>query len=280
MQTLQRPDGMKLAYCLLGENTGRIPLIMICGMSMAMGDWHPFCDELAKHRQVLIFDNRGIGKSFPMAKTPLTIEVMVEDIIALANHVGWRDVSLLGFSMGGMLAQHLAMRENSGLRVHRLILTGTAPCMPESPKLYATMMSAVEQTSSGTFDKAAKARYFYDFVALNYTPEWIQNRPGDFRRRLEDLATRKRSQAVLFAQAEALTAHDLREELPKLRLPTLIVHGDGDELIDVEVAKETHRLIPNSRLHILPGVGHMYFDMKPEIAGVIEQFLREGEPKL
>ena len=98
----------------LGESGPRVVLIMGFGMSRI--GWFPQVDDLKRDHQLLTFDNRGTGESDPVDE-PYTLDDLADDTVALMDHVDWPDAHIVGVSMGGMVAQHLALRHRERVKV-------------------------------------------------------------------------------------------------------------------------------------------------------------------
>lgn len=117
-------DGGQLAFSLHGRKTGRVPLIMICGLTATQDVWEELPALLGRDRQVATFDNRFLGASWRPDAPAYTWEQQAEGAAELAAHLGWSRVALLGHSMGGMIAQTLAA-QRPGL-VAGVVLLSTA----------------------------------------------------------------------------------------------------------------------------------------------------------
>jgi pimeloyl-ACP methyl ester carboxylesterase len=116
-------DGTRLAYRRLGVDTG-VPVIFLNHLAAVLDNWDPrVIDGIAAKRRVIVFDNRGIGASG--GSTPDSVEAMAHDAIAFIRALGFHQVDLLGFSLGGMVAQVIAQEEPQLVR--KLILAGTGP---------------------------------------------------------------------------------------------------------------------------------------------------------
>ncbi|KAL1925509.1 uncharacterized protein VTP21DRAFT_392 [Calcarisporiella thermophila] len=272
-QQLLLPDGTHLSYRVLGENTKALPLIMICGLAMSKDEWYPSCDELAKHRQVLIFDNRGINESTPIPDSSFTMEILAQDTISLANHLGWRDVGVLGFSMGGMIAQTLVTRLTGALRVQKLILVSTGPSKSICMEFFRLLFVGTDILVSSNPDPSKLDSYSRELFIIDFTPQWVAENSETIDLKYTEYFKLPRPEHVVLRQIEAAKQFDVREELPKLNIPTLILQGDCDQVMGVEDSRLMHRLIPNSRYLLLPGIGHDIFTMHPEILREVDQFL-------
>src|SRR5205807_2022821 len=116
-------DGTRFVYRELGIDTG-VPVIFVNHLAANLDNWDPrVVDGIAAKHRVITFDNRGVGAS--QGKTPASIEAMAKDTVAFIHALGFDQVDLLGFSMGGMISQVIAQQEPTLVR--KIILAGTGP---------------------------------------------------------------------------------------------------------------------------------------------------------
>ena len=116
-------DGTKFAYRELGSDTG-VPVIFLNHLAAELDRWDPrVVDGIAAKRRVIVFDNRGIGAS--EGSTPRTVEAMARDAIAFIRALGFEEVDLFGFSLGGVISQ--VVTQDRPQLVRRMILAGTGP---------------------------------------------------------------------------------------------------------------------------------------------------------
>jgi len=116
--TVQR-EGVDLCYSLYPSTSKETPVVLIMGLSGSKENWLNLPKELSKHRPVLTFDNRGIGKS-GIPEGPYTTEIMAADCYFLTQHVGWKQFHVFGISMGGMIAQTFTLQYSNSVK--KLIL--------------------------------------------------------------------------------------------------------------------------------------------------------------
>lgn len=244
-------DGVPFAYRELGP-TGGTPIVFLHHFTAVQDDWDPaVIDGLARRYRVITFDNKGVGGSG--GTVPPTIEEMAADAIAFIRALGLSKVHLLGFSMGGFVAQVIAMTHPE--LIDRLLLTGTGPSGIDNeadslPQLVQTAMAkATEQ------NKHAK-----HFLFFSQTPE-SQAAADAFlarlRERSEDRVTPVTQQAIV-AHVAAIQAWGQVDpsRLPKLTHPTFVANGDDDVMVATERSFQLRKLIPNARLSIYPNAGH------------------------
>ena len=200
---------------------------------------------------VIALDNRGAGQS-DAPDTLYTIAGMADDVVGLMDQLGVRHAHICGASMGGMIAQELALRHPD--RVQSLQLHCTTPGVDGYGRLVIDNFLRV------------KARGDVEEF-IHFSLPWLLSRKT-FAERPDFVETWiLRALEYPFAttltglsrQGEAIRAHDTRERLASLRVPTLITTGTEDILVPPSVSEELHALIPGSELARIPGAGHMHF---------------------
>jgi pimeloyl-ACP methyl ester carboxylesterase len=246
--------GRKVHYVRRG--TGE-PLLLIMGLSgdhLAWGE--PFLSELARDFDVIAFDNRGVGLS-DWATEPFTIADLAADAAGLLDVLGLDSAHVLGISMGGMIAQELAL--SNPQRVRTLTL-GCTYC--GGPQGRLTSPAIVQRLAAGMLsgDRELALRTGYE-VNLSAAYRADESRYGAFR---EMATTHPAAVEVIMLQMQAVQGHDTSARLPSITAPTLVVHGTEDEMLDVANGDLIASLVPGARLERLDGVGHMFFWEQPE----------------
>ena len=228
------------------------PLLLIAGIPAIAGDWAALAEPLAATRRAIAYDNRGSGRS-TVTPGPYTTRGLAADATALLDALGIERTDVFGMSMGGMIAQELALGWPG--RVRRLILGCThagvrhaAPQPPETGRAFALQ----------TDDWAERMRALAPFAfARRVEPAMLAAFVEKKSRDVQDLAGYR-------AQIAAVLAHDSRDRLPDLRAPTLILTGDDDQVVPAASSDVLHERIPGSRLEVIPGAGHLFFLEQPE----------------
>lgn len=233
------------------------PLLLIQGMSGTHLSWgEPFLAELERDFDVAYYDHRGIGSSPPL-DGPFTLADLAEDAAALLDRLGWEDAHLLGISMGGMVAQELALRH--GERVRTLALGCTYCGGPQSRLTdQQTAMLLGEAMMSGDLERAIRTAYEINVSAAFAATE---SNYAAFR---EMALGAPAPLPTILAQMQAIQAHDTSARLPSLGVPTLVVHGDEDRMLPVENGRLIASLVPGARLEVLEGVGHVFWWEQPQ----------------
>jgi 3-oxoadipate enol-lactonase len=223
---------------------------------------------LAAEFDVIALDNRGAGQS-DAPDRPFALADMADDVVALMDELGVRTAHICGASMGGMIAQELALR--SPERALTLQLHCTTPGMDAYGRLVidnflrAKARHDAEEFTRFTLPWLLCRKTFAD--QPDFVEAWIQ-RAVEY--------PFKTSLVGLSRQADAIRGHDTSARLPDLRVPTLITTGTEDILVPPAAADELHRLIPGSELRRIADAGHMHFIEQAAIFNEISlEFLRK-----
>jgi pimeloyl-ACP methyl ester carboxylesterase len=233
------------------------PLLLIQGMSGTHVSWgEPFLAPLRKGFEVIAFDNRGIGLSAPI-DGPFTIVEMAADTAGLLDQLGIESAHVVGISMGGMIAQELALAHPQKLRSLTL---GCTYCggpgsrlMPEES--VRTLMAGM---ASGDREQAIRAAY-----EVNLSPGFRADE-GHFAAFHEMATTVPAAKRTIELQAQAIFGHDTSSRLGEISAPTLIVHGTVDGVLPYPNAELIASLMPAARLETFEDVGHMFWWERPE----------------
>jgi pimeloyl-ACP methyl ester carboxylesterase len=240
-----------------GPGAGGPPLLLIMGLSGTALHWgEPFLTELRRDFDVIAYDHRGVGASTRLAGG-VTVAQMADDAAALLQELEIDSAHVLGISMGGMIAQELALDHPESVRTLTLGCTycggpGSALAGEEVVnRLSEAMMSG---------DRARAIRTGWE---INVSPQFAAGE--EQWRAFAAIAERRAvAVAVVMAQMQAVLGHDTSARLPELRVPTLVVHGTADEMLPVANGRLIASLIPDARLEIFDGVGHLFFWERPE----------------
>ncbi len=245
---------IELAYERSGSGS---PLLLIMGMSGTALHWgEPFLEPLRREFDVIAYDHRGVGASSRL-DGPVTIVEMAEDAAGLLDALGLGSAHVMGISMGGMIAQELALAHPGLVRTLTL---GCTYCGGEGSSLTEpeVMQPLVEAMLSGDRERALRAGF-----EVNVSAEMAKD-DELYGRYVAIAAQRAVAVPVVMAQLQACVAHDTNARLPALTMPTLIVHGTDDQLLPVGNGRLIASRIPGSSLEILDGVGHLFFWEQPD----------------
>jgi 3-oxoadipate enol-lactonase len=233
------------------------PLLLIQGMTGNHLHWgDPFRSGIEPHFEAIIYDNRGIGRSAATTDA-FSIADLADDAARLLDLLDIERAHVMGVSMGGMAAQELSLRHPE--RVRTLVLGCTT-----AGGSHATHADPeVVQRLSELFMAGEVGQAFAEGFRFNVSPEFAAD-PANvetFRRIAAELPMQL---PILFAQYQAIMGHDTSARLGDLVAPTLLIHGSADRILPVANAHELDRLIPEARLEIFDGVGHLFWWERPE----------------
>jgi pimeloyl-ACP methyl ester carboxylesterase len=220
-------------------------------LAAVLDNWDPrVVDGLAAKHRVIAFDNRGVGAS--TGTTPKTIQAMAKDAVTFIKALGLTRVDLLGFSMGGMIAQVIVQDEPQLVR--KLILAGTGPAGGEGIK-NVTRLSHLDTVRALLTFQDPKQFLFFTRTANG-------RRAGkEFLARLKE-RTENRDKAITlksyFAQLDAIHAWGLERphDLSAIRQPVLVANGETDRMVPTPNSLDLARRLPDSDLVIYPDAGH------------------------
>ncbi|MDD4737541.1 MAG: alpha/beta hydrolase [Kiritimatiellae bacterium] len=238
-------DGRSVYYEIHGSGS---PLLLIAGLGSDSQSWAMVLEGLAARHQVIVFDNRGAGRTQPM-DGPLDISGMAEDALALLNHLSLSRAHVLGHSMGGMIALELALRHPG--RVNRLVLAATAA--KPSARDCALMRSWVNTQRDGL----PPERWFNALFYWLFTESFFENSQA-VAEALEYALKYPwpQSQKAFANQVEAIAAFDAVERLSGLSPKTMILMGEQDILFTPEKAMRDFIRIHGLRMHLIPNAAH------------------------
>jgi pimeloyl-ACP methyl ester carboxylesterase len=241
------------------------PVLLIMGLGLSGGGWWRTVPVLARRLRVITFDHRGVGRS--ESPTPaFTTEAMADDAVSVLDALDLESVHVYGFSLGGMVAQQLALRHPD--RVRSLVLGATQPGGPRAAAPDDEVVAFVRRRLQLDGPEGAWAA-----VPFNYGPRCLAEHEDriaeDIERRLQSPFNPQAYRAHLYAAA----IHNCYGRLDRVRVPTLVVHGRHDRMVPVANAPLIAERIPGARLQILPDCGHLYPTEEPAVDEAIGDFL-------
>ena len=250
MAVLERPDGARLHWETEGEGE---PVVLISGLAYPLAMFFRIRPALAARYRVLCLDNRGAGRTGDVPGAPYTVETMTADVLALLDEVGEASAHVVGTSMGGLVAQEMALTAPE--RVRSLVLACTHPGVAHSvwdPEAFALLT----RRASMTAEEAAEAS-----IPFNYAPTTPRERiEQDWAVRLPLAAT----PAGYLAQAQGTASWSGLERLPDVRVPTLVLHGELDRLVPADNGRMLADVIPGAELALIPDANHILMTDQPE----------------
>ena len=259
-------DGVRLHYQDRGAPRGA-PLLFIPGLGGSHLTWEPVARRLSQRRRLLLIDPRDAGKSAE-SPAPYTVADLARDAAGLLDHLNAARAAVVGLSMGGAVAQELAIARPD--LVERLVLIATYDDGDPRGTFLFGQIARLRRTLS-------REDYHRTLIPWVYTYEEMRE---DFD---PDAVAAALSQDPFFQSPEAYerqvaaaVAHSSRERLDRIRCPTQLIFGDADLFTPLRFARSLHERIPRSRLTVLSGAGHgLAWTRAPEVAALIDGFLDE-----
>jgi pimeloyl-ACP methyl ester carboxylesterase len=268
-------DGVRYAYRRYGNTASpALPLVLLQHFRGNLDNWDPLVvDVLAEEREIVLFDNAGVGGS--TGAVPSDIQDMAQGVVSFTNAVGLARYDVLGFSLGGFVAQALTMIRPYQIR--RLVLAGTGPeggrNMPGATVWSGDILRSLILDEQGADDlltlfferTESSINAGKEFIGRLFTREEDRDRPVD-------LAARD-------AQITAIMRWGVRDDTRLARLaaiaqPTLVANGDNDLVVPTENSHRLGRHLPNARVSIYPDAGHGFLNQYPgEFAAEVNAFL-------
>jgi 3-oxoadipate enol-lactonase len=247
-------NGHRIHYVRQGSGE---PLLLIQGLSGNHLHWgDEFLGLLDDDFELIALDNRGIGHS-SRTDEPFTVADMADDAVGLLDALEIESAHVMGISMGGMIAQEIALRHPDRVRTLTLGCTyaggeGASLADPQVIQHLAQLLM------TGRTEEALRVGFSY-----NVSPDFASD-PRNFelvKRVAEELPG---SLEILMLQVQAVASHDTSQRLGEISVPTLVVHGTEDQMIPVANARHIADRIPGARLEIMEGVGHAFWWERPE----------------
>lgn len=239
------------------------PLLLVHGLGYARWGWEPLLPLLAEHFRVITFDNRGIGRS-SVPPGPYTAAQMATDALAVLDDAGADDAHVAGTSLGGMIAQEIAIEQPQ--RVGRLILLSTTPGQPDGYPMPKATVRLLEQAAD--WDPEVALRRFVE-NALGPAPD-----PDLVDEILRHRLANPQDPAGWAAQAAAGTTYEGGDRCRRISAPTLVVSGTEDRVVDHRNSHLLGELIPEATVRLVEGGGHLVFWEHPRlVADMMIEFL-------
>jgi (E)-2-((N-methylformamido)methylene)succinate hydrolase len=262
VRILQRQDAPALRYW--DDGGEKPPVMLIHGVGADGTSWDQIAAALAPAFRVLRLDLRGHGQSGHI-EGALALDDLVRDVVDVLDTCAVPAAHIVGFSLGGMIAQALALQHAD--RVQRLVLlSAVAGRTAEERERVQARLAILREQGIAAITGAAQDRWF--------TPAFIARNPDLVQRRMLQL---RENHAPSYAAAYTVfSTSDLGDRLHAIRVPTLIATGEHDVGSNTRMARFMHAQIPGSRLEILPGLRHSILVEAPElITRLVRDFLQE-----
>jgi pimeloyl-ACP methyl ester carboxylesterase len=240
-------NGIRLYYEWHGAEDG-VPVVLTMGLGGDSTAWPFQLAALAPRHRVLVFDNRGAGRS-DAPDTACTTRGMAEDLLALLDALGVERAHLFGLSLGGAIAQEAVLRAPDRFASLQLHATWAGP-HPYFQALVGAVRAVRLQLDRESFYRALSVWLF--------TPACFLNQPGLVETVIQQAAHHAHPMALdaYLRQTDAVLGHDARDRVHLIRCPTLVAVGSQDLITPPFLAEELASRIPGARLRILPDAGH------------------------
>jgi pimeloyl-ACP methyl ester carboxylesterase len=256
-------QGVKIAYEIRGDGE---PLALVHGLAYDRNGWGRFPDLLAQRFRVVLIDNRGVGES-DEPEGPYAVAQMAADVVAVLDDAGIERTNLFGVSLGGYIAQELALAYPE--RLAKLVLASTAPGGPKAHPMPAAGLEAFGKYP--TMEREAGLRLM---VENSLGERGVRDLPGLVDEIFAYRLAHAPSLAAWQAQAYAGATFDSYDRIGAIQAPTLVVQGGADNVVDPRNAELLGELIPNARVEIVPERGHLLvWEDSERVAELVMEFL-------
>ncbi len=260
--TIVTVNGIDLFYEALGDGE---PLVLVSGYTQDHTSWATALPVFSKKYRTIVLDNRGSGQTV-VPDRPFTIEDMADDISGLLDSLNIKKASVIGISLGGMIAQALAIRHPEKVKGLVLCSTGSRG----SPRSKFVLGTLAEELAKGKIDH----EFYYKMVfPLLFSNNFFAN-PDMLKMVMSRTLASKVDPANILRQRQAIDTVDLTTRLGSIKAATLVVHGNEDILFPISYGRELATGIPKAKLVALEGGNHMaYAEMADKVIPQVMGFL-------
>ena len=264
-------NDIELYYETHGEGQ---PLVLISGLGYPLWQWHKMVPFLAQHFKVITFDNRGVGQSAKPAG-PYTAQMLAADTVGLLDALNIEKAIVMGHSMGGFIAQAMAL--DFPQRVTKLILCSTNFGGPHHVPVTAEAMKVLTDVTSDALTR------FKNGLGVSTAPGWVEKNPE----MIEEWVTWRVANPIEPVHYQAQMAIGLgllpeaaafENKLQKITVPTLILFGAHDKVVPPANADLLAKQLAGSQIRIFPDAGHFFPLEVPEAASnAVVEFSKGGD---
>jgi pimeloyl-ACP methyl ester carboxylesterase len=267
LSTLPQPGGHPALYWQRdGSGT---PVLLIMGLGLSAGAWWRTVPVLAQSHEVITFDSRSVGRSQTRVHA-FSTSVMADDAIGVLDAAGIGRAHIYGISLGGMVAQQVALRHPDRVRSLVLGATHAGGRLAEQPG--PEVLAFLHRRLWLGHEEAARAS-----IEFNYSVRCRHEHADRINEDIDQRLAHRFAAGAYWAQMWAASTHDTAGKLDRIAAPTLVIHGDEDRMIPARNGRLLADRIPGARLLELAGVGHLYPTEAPAVDEQIAAFMAEHD---
>ena len=286
-------NGIEIAYETFGERSGR-PLLLVMGLATQMLAWHDdLCADLAGRGFFVVrYDNRDVGLSTHLHDAPppdlmaalttgdtssasYTLDDLADDAAGLLDALELASAHVVGISMGGMIAQVLAVRHPSRVRSLTSIMSTCSPAIGQAtPEAVAVLLAPPATSRESAADRAVAGYRVIGSPGYPLDEEWLRGIAAEAYDRANDPLGAARQLLAIHASG------DRTAQVAQIAVPTLVLHGEDDPLIGVAGGRATAAAIPGAELVVVPGMGHnLPRELWPRLVDAITALAERAEQR-
>ncbi len=244
-------NGIKIYYEIYGEGD---PILLIGGLGSQIQSWTVQIPIYSKHFQVIVFDNRGAGKS-DKPDVPYTTELMADDASMLLDALGIESAHIAGKSMGGMIGQQLAIKYPE--KVKKLVLGCTSASRDDVGNEILGMGREIAT-------KIGMKAVWLSAIFWGYTRDYMERNLSSIKETMSTIPEDPEALIGYIRQSFACQRHNARDLVGRIKAPTLVMLGENDLSASPKRSLELADLIPGAKLRVFKGVGHGFWREKQE----------------
>ncbi len=227
------------------------PVLLVHGLGACTELWQNQISALSRVYHTFVMDVRGFGRSVLLEEKPsFTIEDLADDVAAICDHYGLRDINFVGTSMGGFIGQKLALANPGLCRTLTLCFTACRSGIP--PEVVQSRVDALKSLSMS------------DFGAMVAGQALAQPASDDLVAWLAAMIGKNDPRTYSYYLQKIIAEFSACEEAEKIDVPTLVISGSNDRVIPGDLGRELHGYLPRSEFHLMEGVGHIGYAEQPE----------------
>lgn len=254
-------NDIQLYYEIHGQGE---PLLLIAGVGYGSWLWFKQIPVLSQHFQLIVFDNRGVGQS-DKPDSEHTVELLASDTFELLRALGIKRAHVLGVSLGGFIAQQLAL-DHSEI-INKLVLCSTAF---GGPNMVLPAGEALQFMAFG----AGKETMQYG-LELSFSPDFLAKNPPEVAHLVAHFRRDPQPRYAYLRQLMAPVSFNSEARLQEIKAPVLVLAGEEDRVVPPENSRRLAAKLKNAKLVTFPNTGHLFFiEQANEVSRVILEFLR------